>query len=149
MALPAAAGWSIPGLKRETGGTRSGWSLASPGPDGEPVNQREVARNLRLPDGGIRRITNSGLQVGVQARIQLKACGDDAGSDVGAILDVQAAVDAEAARLAGPIQIQVSKALGSKRVAGHRFHKAKVQIAHGLTLPARMVKVVQGACDLQ
>ena len=72
-------------------GGHAGWH-------GQPVNQRDLALDLAaLAQASNNRCNQQLLWVGMNVRIQLEAGGDDAGSDVGAILDVHAAVDAETA----------------------------------------------------
>jgi hypothetical protein len=85
----------------------------------------------------------------VEARIHLKAGGYDASSNIRAIVNVQAAVDAEAARLAGSVQIQMGQALGREGVADHGIHQAQIQVAGGFCLPAGIGEAVQRAGDFQ
>ncbi len=85
----------------------------------------------------------------MNVRIQSKAGGDDACPDVRAVIDMHAAIDAEAACFAGAGEIQMGKALRRKRIAGDGINQAQVQFAHGLGLPAGMGKVIQRAGNFQ
>ena len=66
----------------------------------QPVDQRNLALNLAaLAQAGNNRGNQQLLGVGMNARIEPHAPGHDAGADVSAVLDVNAAVDAETSRL--------------------------------------------------
>ena len=87
--------------------------------------------------------------VGMNARVHLEAGGNHAGSDVGAVLHAQAAVNAIAPCLSASGQIQPGKAIGRKGIAGNRFHQTHIQIARGFALPAGMGKIFDGTDDFQ
>jgi len=64
------------------------------------VDQRNLALNLAaLAQAGNNRGNQQLLGVGMNARIESDAPGHDAGSDVSAVLDVNAAIEAKTSRL--------------------------------------------------
>jgi hypothetical protein len=85
----------------------------------------------------------------MNARIESKARGDDAGPDVRAVLDVNAAIGAKAPCLSGPGEVKMGNAPRRKRIAGDGVDQAQVQFAHRLGLPAGMGKVIEDAGDFQ
>jgi hypothetical protein len=87
------------------------------------------------------------FRVGMNARVEAHAGGDDAGPDVGAVLDVDTAIGAEASRLSGAGEVQAGYAFRRVGVAGDRVDQAHIQHARRPGLPAGMGKVAQRAGD--
>src|ERR1017187_4815250 len=81
------------------------------------------------------------LCVGVNMRIHPDAGGVDAGSNVCAILHMNAAIGAKLLTLPSAIQIDMGNTGRSQREAEDGIKQAHIHIAHSLRLPMRMVKV--------
>ena len=76
-------------------------------------------------------------------RIQTNPCGNNAGSDIRAALDVDAAICAKSSILPRGAEIQVSDPIRSKGVSKHRVEQPHIKIAQDFGLPARMRKILQ------
>ena len=119
------------------------------GDGGQPGGKRNLALQLpALAEMRNDRRNQQLLWIGVNLRIQPDAGGDHAGSNVGAAVDVHAAVGAEFSRLARAGQVEMRYACWSKGIAEDRVQELHIQIARSRGLPAGMGKVVECAGDL-
>src|ERR1035437_9416965 len=78
-------------------------------------------------------------------RMKSDAGRDDAGSDVGTAIDVDAAIGAKNSCLSGPVEVQVGEALGGEGVAEDRVKQPHVQDTDGPGLPPGMSEVLERA----
>ena len=116
----------------------------------KPGSQREIAINLAaLAQAKKNRCNQQLFGIGMNMRIETKAGGDDAGSDVSAVFDVNSPIGAEAACFSGPGEVQMGNAFRRIWIAGDGVNQAQVQLAHCFGLPAGMGKIIQGAGDFQ
>src|ERR1035437_1912948 len=114
------------------------------------MGQRQVARDLAaLAQAKNDRGNQKLLGIGMEARIESKARGDNARSDVRAVLDVEAAIGAKAPCHSGPGEVEMSKTPRRKRIAGDGVDQPQVQLAGRLGLPAWMSIVFQDAGNFQ
>jgi hypothetical protein len=89
------------------------------------------------------------LGVGVNMGVQVHVCGCDAGSNIGAANNADAAIDVELPSLAGAVEIQISDALRGIGKASDRIEETHVQCARDFGLPTKARKVCKLPGDFQ
>ena len=123
---------------------------ASPGTGGEPGTEVDHAFDLAAlaeadDDGGDEQVR----RVGVHMRVETNAGGDDAGPDVGAVVDVDVAIGAELARLPGAVEVEMRDAFRRKGIAEDRSSRRMSRSPTDPGLPAGMGEVLERAGDIE